>query len=308
MSSGLSGSRVLLTGARGFLGSHLARRLSQEGAEVHAVSRHAAPKGAGYRWWQSNLGDPASVERLFEETKPDVVYHLAGHVTAAPGVEHVAPTFESLLASSVWVLLAAVKAKPRRVVLVGSASETVLRGQDPTPASPYMAAKWMASAYGRMFHVLYDLPVVVARPVMIYGPGQPKEKLLPSVITSMLKGEAPKLSSGRFAPDWLYVDDVIDGLYRAAWYKEAPGANVAIGSGTLTSVRDMVGHAVRLIREQRGSCPEPLFGALPDRPAEDYDPADTDHAFQKLGFRAQTPVDDGLRHTIAWLEEQLRKA
>lgn len=308
MSREIAGARVLLTGARGFLGSHLARRLADEGAEVHAVSRQPGPKGDRYTWWQNDLGSQAAVERLFAETKPDVVYHLAGHVTAAPGVEHVGPTFDSLLGSAVWVLLASAKAKPRRVVLVGSASETVLRGQDPTPASPYMAAKWAASAYGRMFHMLYDLPVVVARPVMIFGPGQPKEKLLPSVITAMLKGEAPKMSSGRFAPDWLYVDDVIDGLYRAAWYKEAPGANVAIGSGTLTSVRDMVGRAAGLIREQKGSCPEPLFGALPDRPAEDYDPADTDYARAKLGFSATTPVDDGLRRTIAWLEEQLRKA
>ena len=308
MSREVAGARVLLTGARGFLGSHLARRLASEGAEIHAVSRQAGPAGDGQRWHQADVTSRPAIERLFEETRPDIVYHLAGHVTAAPGVEHVTPTFDSLLASSVWVLLSAVKHQPKRVVLVGSASETVVRGNDPTPASPYMAAKWMASAYARMFHLLYALPVVVARPVMIYGPGQPKEKLLPSVISAMLRGEAPKMSSGKFAPDWLYVDDVMEGLYRAAWYDRAPGASVSIGSGKLTSVRDMVLHAARLIREKNGSCPEPQLGALPDRPAEDYDPSDTDHAFEKLGFRASTPVDEGLRRTIAWLEQQLPKA
>lgn len=225
-------------------------------------------------------------------------------MTASPGLEHVGQTFESLLGSTVWILLASAQSKVVRVVVVGSASESTLYGVDPTPASPYVAAKWAASAYGRMFHALYQAPVVCVRPVMIFGPGQPREKLLPTVITTLLRNEAPRLSSGRLAADWVYVEDVIEGLFRAGYAKGAEGCTIDLGSGLLTSVRDMVGRIVSLIRLRQGRCPDPLFGAIPDRPYETYNPANTDFAFQKVGWRATTDLDEGLRRTVAWLAER----
>jgi UDP-glucose 4-epimerase len=304
MSADFAGQRVLVTGARGFLGSHLVRRLTSAGAELHCVSRTPPESTAGVRWWRGDLCDRGGVERLFADVQPAFVYHLGGHVTASPGLEHVGPTFETLLGTTVWILLASAQSQVKRTVLVGSASESTMSGADPTPASPYVASKWAASAYGRMFHALYQAPVVCVRPVMIFGPGQPREKLLPTVITTLLRGEAPRLSSGRLAADWVYVEDVIEGLFRAGYVAGAEGCTIDLGSGSLTSVRDMVGRIVSLIRERNGACPDPLFGAIPDRPYETYNPANTEFAFQKLGWRAGTALEDGLRRTVAWLSQQ----
>jgi UDP-glucose 4-epimerase len=307
MNTELTGQRVLVTGARGFLGTHLLRQLGQAGAELHGVSRTPPTSTGGVQWWGSDLHDRGDIERLFGQVRPHVVYHMGGHVTASPGIEHVVPTFETLLASTVSVLLSSAQARVKRVVLVGSASESTLSGAEPTPASPYVIAKWAASTYGRMFHSLYGTPVVIVRPVMIYGPGQPPEKLLPTVITALLRGEGPKMSSGLFAPDWVYIDDLTDGLARAGYIPGAEGCSLDLGSGTLTPVREMVGRIVKLVRERRGACPEPLIGALPDRPNEAYDPANTGKAFEKLGWRATTSLDDGLRKTIRALETGLKR-
>ena len=87
------------------------------------------------------------------------------------------------------------------------------RSWPPIPSSPYAAAKWSATAYARMFHSLYQTPVVVLRPFMTYGPGQHETKIVPYVIDSLLQGKVRRhLSSGAWSADWVFVDDVIDGF------------------------------------------------------------------------------------------------
>ena len=177
------GRRFLVTGASGFLGTHFCRRLVNLGAEVHAVSRTERPSAGGLRWWRGNLLSRQKNMYLLQAIRPDVIVHLSGRVTAAHHVEEVLSTFESLLATTVNLLTAVAHwgAQPR-VVLVGSLTEPPPGPDECTPGSPYVAAKWAASAYGRMFHALYETPVVIARPGMVYGPGQDPRKLIPYVM------------------------------------------------------------------------------------------------------------------------------
>jgi len=299
----LAGRRVLVTGARGFIGSHLVPRLLGAGADLHYVSRNPPEPAGGGRWWRADVGDRLAVERLFQLVKPDLVYHLAGHVTARPEISQVVPTFASLLSSTVWVLLESVNHHARRVVVVGSAAETQMHDPDPAPGSPYVAAKWAASGYARMFHALYGAPVVIIRPAMTYGPGQPREKLVPAVAGALLRNECPPLSSGQMTADWAYIDDVAEGLCRAGHVAGIEGSTLDLGSGKVISVRDLVAHIVRVVAGQRGHCPEPQFGALPDRPHEGFRAANADETSRRLGWRATTSLDDGLRRTVYWLSE-----
>ena len=124
MHSRLDRQRILVTGANGFIGSHLCHRLSVEGAEVHAVyrSRHPA-EGGDQHWWQADLADLAEVERIVGKARPEVIFHLASHVKGAPDLKHVLPTFQSNLQSTVNVLTVAAESNCRRVVLTGSLAE-----------------------------------------------------------------------------------------------------------------------------------------------------------------------------------------
>lgn len=285
-------ARILVTGARGFLASSLRERLTEEGAEVHALSR-ADSSGPG--WWQGSLAEADAASRLFAQIRPDVVFHLAGDVGADPGVERVRPTFESLLGSTVNALAAALESGCRRVVLAASLTEPDDESGPATPASPYAAAKWAASGYGRMFQLLYGLEVVSVRPFMVYGPGQAADKLIPSVIGAFGAGEVPQLSSGRTGADWVYVDDVVDGLVAAARVPYPGPAPIDLGSGELVSIRDVV----ELIRELIGTEVEPRFGARPDRPFERPRVADLAAARALLGWEPRTALREGLARTIA---------
>ncbi len=299
----LSGQKVMVTGARGFLGSHLCRRLCEMGAEVYGVSRtlHQSSKD-DIRWREGNLEDFRTASTLLHEIEPDVVFHLAGHVTAAPDLEHVIPTFHSLLVSTVNLLTLATQIGCRRVVLTGSLTEPQPGHADRAPGSPYAAAKWAGNAYARMFKELYQTPVVIVRPFMVYGPRQDQRKLIPYVACSLLQGQAPELSSGQWQADWVYVGDVIDGFVTAGYRPGIEGGTIELGSGVLVSVRDLVGQIVELL----GSSVKPLFGSLTDRPLEQVHVADIAYAYSRLGWKPKTSLTEGLKQTLDWYEKQLK--
>lgn len=301
----LSGRKVLVTGASGFLGSHLCRRLCQYGAEVHAVSRtlHSINQGC-MQWWQGNFADLATVQNLLNRIKPDLIFHFSGQSTAEPKLELVLGTFYSLLTSTVNLLTAATQIGCRRILLTGSSMEPELGHMDSVLGSPYAAAKWASTAYGRMFHRLYQAPVVIVRPFMTYGPSQNVSKLIPYVTLSLSREEPPKLSNGLWQADWVYVDDVIDGFMAAAHSPNVDGCIIDLGSGSLVSIREVVQQITRLINSRV----EPLFGALPDRPLEQVRVADQAYAYAKLGWKPKTSLDEGLRYTVDWYRRQLQNS
>jgi nucleoside-diphosphate-sugar epimerase len=298
----LRGARALVTGASGFLGSHLCSRLLREGADVHATSRTPREAGAQpLRWWQADLAGDGVATALLREIRPDYVFHLAGQVSAAPSAELVLPAFESLLGSTVQLLAAVHEVGCRRLVLTGSLTEPRPEGTD-AASSPYAVAKWASSAYARMFHKLYGTPVVILRPFMAYGPNQHRDKLVPHVILSLLRGVAPRLASGRWAADWIYVDDVIDGFVLATDRDGIEGRDIDLGSGVLTTTRELV---LRLA-PRLASHAAPQFGVVPDRPDEQVRSADVAAAKALLGFEARISLDEGLERTIAWYRDQER--
>jgi UDP-glucose 4-epimerase len=297
MQHSLSGQKVMVTGAAGFLGSHLCRRLCMIGSEVHGISRTEGRVGTdGLHWWQSDLERLESVTSLVRDIRPDVIFHLSGHVTAAPDSELVQSTFQSLLVSTVNLLTVAQAIGCRRIVLTGSLTEPNGDHAEATPGSPYAAAKWAANAYARMFHQLYKTPVTIVRPFMSYGPGQNIRKLVPYVTHCLIRGEAPKVSSGQWQADWIYVDDVINGLVAAACTQSAEGCTIDLGTGTLASLRTVVTELVHVTGVQI----EPIFGALGDRPLEQTRAANVSYAYEKLGWKAATSLSEGLGKTVQW--------
>lgn len=297
-----SKEKILVTGASGFLGSNLCLRFSHTAVKVHAVSRsQRSSELAGLRWWQGDMADIGAVRELFHEIRPDVIFHLAGLATTSADRELVLPTLHSLLVSTVNVLLVAAEIGCRRIVLAGSLHEPGPSESEITPFSPYAAAKWASSSYARLFHKLYNVPVVIVRTFMTYGPHQDERKVIPYVILSFLKGEAPKLSNGLQQFDWVYVDDVIDGFLAAAEAPEVEGHTIDLGSGTLVSIRTMVQTLVDLT----GSKIDPHFGAVSDRPLEQARTADVSHAYAALNWKPKIHLREGLSRTISWYNQQV---
>jgi len=299
---GLSGRKFLITGASGFIGSQLCRRLCESGAEVHAISRTLRHGEKGMRWWQGDVADHGTVMNLFSAIKPEVIVHLAACVTGRRDLEVVLATLRDNLVSTINLLTAAVTNGCGRIVVVGSLEEPDLDQGQPVPCSPYAASKWSASAYGRMFYQLYGLPVVIARLFMTYGPAQQDvQKLIPYVTLSLLQGTPPKLTDGSRPVDWIYIADAVDGLLAVSQVPGIEGHTIDIGSGTLIPVRVVVQHLVELT----GGRSQPLFGALPDRPYERIRVANIADARAKLGWEAVISLEEGLARTVAWYRKQL---
>jgi UDP-glucose 4-epimerase len=210
------------------------------------------------------------------------------------------PTMHSLLVSTVNVLTAAADAGNCRLVLAASLTEPEAGDSNATPASPYAAAKWASAGYARMFHRLYDLPVVMVRPFITKGPAQDSRKIITHNVLSLLRDEVPKLSSGNQEFDWIYIDDVIDGFVAAADAPHLDGYSVDLGSGVSVRVREVVNQLTAMLNTRT----KPLFGALPDRPLERVRVADTADAFARLGWRPKTSLETGLARTIEWCREQ----
>jgi UDP-glucose 4-epimerase len=299
----LSGTRLLVTGASGFIGTRLCRRATAEGAVVHGVSRRERDDTADVRWETGDLADPRAAADLIERAKPDAVIHLASEVTGARDADLVVPMLHANLLAAVNVMLGAARAGCSRVVLAGSMEEPDAADPDPVPQSPYAAAKWAAQGYARHLHALHGVPVTHLRVFMVYGPEQHDlRKLVPYVTTSLLRGDPPQLTSGARAVDWVYVDDVVDAFLRAAVTPGLDGRSFDIGSGELVTTRDL---ALRL-HEIIGGAAEPEFGAIEDRPLERVRAADPRPAGEAMGWRPATALSEGLERTVSfyrsWLE------
>lgn len=297
----LRGRRVLITGASGFIGYHLARRLIALGAEAHGISREPASSRPidGLRWHQGDVADEAFLGQVFEVARPEYVAHLASEVTGSRDRQIITTTLRANLISTVHLLNLVTDHNCQRLVLAGSLEEPTDGG---IPSSPYGVSKAAASLYARTFSTLYQTPVVTARLFMVYGPAQrDMSKIVPYVTTTLLRGEVPKLSSGVRPVDWIYVDDVVDGLLRCAVTPGVEGRTIDLGSGELVTIRQMVETLAEVVAPGAALG----FGALPDRPFEQVRAADVTASLALIGWRPQVALAEGLRRTAKYYRDQL---
>lgn len=297
----VANKKFLVTGASGFIGRAVCVRLLEMGAEVCGTSRRDVDLESE-RWTYSpvDLTVADDVDELLASTKPDFVIHLASCVTGRREIEWIRETLAGNLVTAVNILVAAQNAGVEKTVLAGSLEEPGANDATPNAASPYAASKWCASTYARMMHQLYSTNSAVARIFMVYGPGQQDlMKLVPYVCLSAARGEAPELMSGAREVDWIYIDDVVDGLIRLAMTGPNDGRYVDIGSGDLITTGDVA----EIICSLAGTGVAPVLGAVPDRAMEQVRKADIDATSEILDWQPVTTIDVGLRRTYDWYLE-----
>jgi nucleoside-diphosphate-sugar epimerase len=292
----LGGRRVLVTGGSGFIGRAVVASLRAAGADVALAGRTRPPDEAAAPWQALDVRSLEDVRDVLHRSRPSVVVHLAAQVAGGRELAQVLPMLEADLIGAVNLLVATSESRVDRLVLAGSLlQEPPADMALPVPPSPYGAAKWAAAGYARMFHALWDAPVVVLRPSMVYGPGQRDvAKIVPYVVTSLLGGVSPRLTSGRWEVDWVYVDDVASAFVSAASRPAVEGATIDIGSGERATVRDVAERLAAIV----DNGVRPTFGELPDRPLEPAKVVDVDVARRLLDWSATVSLDEGLRRTV----------
>lgn len=294
MIEGLKGKRILVSGASGFIGRLLCSKLLEMGAQVTGLSRQ--PQGNEINWRICDVTDEGAVRDTVFQVKPDVVFNLASEVNAARGTEWVVPMFHANLASTVYLMAAAADAGVKRFVQAGSQEEPDPAKGDVAPTSPYAAAKWAASAYGRMFHHLYGLGVVNLRVFIVYGPGQKdRNKLIPFCILESLAGRRPKIGSGTRGVDWVYIDDVVRAFLLAAVVPNVEGMSFEIGTGRLTKIREVVEMVVGIANPALTA----EFSAEGRKMETEY-AANYEATTKALAWSPRVQIEEGLKRTVQW--------
>ncbi len=290
--------RVLVTGAGGFVGLHLCEALLSLGVEVHALSRNAESRRlpASIKAHSVDLRSLNSVKYCLSHIKPEVVYHLAGLVNTRQHLNLVLPTLKNNLVGSVNLFLVLAERKIDRLVVVGSSEEPAAGRLGAVANSPYGAAKEAETDYARMFHSIFSLPMVLARPYMCYGPRQPIEKIIPYVITSLLTKASPEISSGQRVCDLIFIQDLVMGLILSGFKPGLTGEAVDLGNGVGVTIHD----TVNLISELIDVPAKPIFGAIPDRLYETPQIANSDETFRLLAYRPNWSLQEGIKLTIEW--------
>lgn len=301
--------RALVTGASGFIGEHLVRRLRSLGADVYPATAPDGQGGAAYcgssfdsRMLAFDVRDRESVEAVVDEVDPHVVFHLA-----AVGVTgSVTDPMQGLTVNvgGLVNLLEALRGRDvRRVVLTGTGHEYGAREADEglDPFSSYAASKVAAWAYGRMYWRVHGLPIVTVRPFQVYGPGQPDRALIPAAISAALRGRDFPMSPGQQERDFVHVSDVVTGMTAAAEASGVGGKSLDLGSGIGYPVRQVVDQVWRLTGAKGKMQP----GALLYRAGEPTRlVADADRTAALTGWRALTPLEEGLASTIHRLRRE----
>jgi nucleoside-diphosphate-sugar epimerase len=299
-------SRVLVTGASGFVGGPLVERLLADGEEVHALSTRScqAPDGTGVHWHRGDLLDPAALERVVGEVRPERLVHLAWYVSHG--------RFWSALENAEWVeaslrlLRAFVDAGGRRALLVGSCAEYSWRGEqdlderssplDPTTVYGVCkdALRRVASAYASETAI----ELAWARLFFLYGPREHRDRLVPAVIRALIAGERVATTRGTQERDFTHVYDVAGALVAVLQSDLTGPVNVASGQGTpVAEVLDTIGEltgAAHLI--ERGARPTPA--SEPHRIV-----ARAERLAGQVGYQQTIGLRDGLAATIEWWRE-----
>jgi dTDP-glucose 4,6-dehydratase len=310
---------VLVTGAGGFIGSHLVEELVKRNARVRAFVRY---NSRGTRGFLDDL--PPQTQERIEVVAGDlrdanavagaarevsVIFHLGALIAIPYSYLHPREVVETNVLGTLNVLAAAREHGVERVVhtstseVYGTAQYVPIDEKHPLVGqSPYSASKIAADQLAESFHRSYSLPVLTVRPFNTYGPRQSARAVIPAIISQAITAERIFLGATHPTRDLLFVKDTVRGFVELAGCDAAVGQVVNLGSGREVSVRDLCEKIVALV----GRPVEIVFDATrlrPERSEVERLLADNRRATELAGWEPQVSLEEGLRATIDWISD-----
>lgn len=309
----LEGTRVLVTGAAGFIGSHLSRQLVRRNAEVFLIDKPGISTTRiedildKVRVHYVDISDFRSLKNSIKEIKPQKIFHLAAYVDVTRDWTVVDRMINVNIKGTLNLLRSLNGVNYDCFVNTGTCEEygdnlaPFREDQVPNPVSPYSASKVSATVFCQMLHKTMNLPIVTVRPLLTYGPGQESQMLIPSLIKNALKGKSFKMTKGEQTRDFNYIDDIVEGFILAGTTPEAIGEVVNLGSGAEYRIKDVA----KMILNLMGNPIRLEIGALPYRPGETmHFYCSNEKAKKMLGWRPNIPLKVGLKRTIDWYKNE----
>jgi UDP-glucose 4-epimerase len=304
-------ARVLVTGAAGFVGANLTRRLVDDGHDVHLIVHPGSDLwrldglAESTRIHESRLEDADAVHAILTSVNPERVFHLAAH-GAYPAQRDTDRIIRANVIGTINVLEAALFAGVDRFVHAGTSSEYGHKDHPPVetetldPEGAYAVTKATATLYCCTRGRATGARVCTLRLYSAFGPWEEPSRLMPTLALRGLEdGSLPPLVNPSISHDFVYIDDVVEAFLAAAECAPVPGAIYNIGTGTQTTLREVIDIARRVLPITT----EPKWSTMPDR---DWDTsiwmANSDAATRDLGWTPKFDVEHGFKQLVHWLE------
>ena len=306
------GRVVLITGANGFVGSHLVNRLISKKAKVIALSKKEEKTLSGTINEIASVEDFEKLNDIVRRNKVNIIFHLAAQPIVEVGQENPLDTFEVNIRGT-WNILEAARENNIQKVVV--ASTVHVYGDNPKvpfkeeyfpqPSRPYETSKACADLLAQSYADTYDLPVEIPRFANIYGPGDFNfSRLIPKVIRSILKGKKPEVWDIGSVRDFLYIDDAINAYLILAQKQLVGGKRLRVynfGAGKPIKIYDLVLKIIQLLNKdmkvKTETPPKERFSEI----KKQY--ASIAKAKRELGWYPAVTLEEGLSKTIKWYQE-----
>jgi dTDP-glucose 4,6-dehydratase len=315
------GKKILVTGAGGFIGSHLVERLHVEGARVRAFVRYNSRGDAGLlrqlpaealtqiEIIGGDIRDSSAILRAAEGV--DVFFHLGALISIPYSYLHPREVAESNFIGTLNALMACQQNKISRMIhtstseVYGTARYAPINEAHPLQGqSPYSASKIGADKLAESFYCAYNLPVVTVRPFNTFGPRQSARAVIPTIITQALAGTSVRLGNLDTTRDFTYVEDTVEGFFKAAETPEVEGQTFNLGTGQEIRVGDLADKIMQITGTQ----------ARVEKEAQRLRPeksevlrliSDNSLARASLGWSPRFSLEEGLVRTIEWIRSHL---
>lgn len=316
-----TGKRVLVTGAGGFIGSHLAEQLVQAGAKVRALVHYNALGSWG--WLDTSAckgamevvaGDIQDRDSVYAAVRGcDVVFHLAALIAIPYSYQAPASYVQTNITGTLNVLSAARDLGLGRLVhtstseVYGTARQVPIAETHPLQGqSPYSASKIGADKMVEAFHLSFNVPAVTVRPFNTFGPRQSARAVIPTIITQCQQGDTVRLGNLETTRDLNFVTNTVEGFMAAGLAAAAVGGVFNLGTGRDIAIGELarlvaqlMGREVKVISEDQRRRPD---GSEVLRLV-----ADASLAQRVLGWSPRVDLETGLKTTVAWVQENMRR-
>lgn len=317
----MTDSPILVTGAGGFIASHLVEALARQGARVRAFVRYNSRRDPGLlrllpaellpqvELFPGDLRDLNAVQAAMQAVS--LVFHLGALISIPYSYRQPAEVVETNIIGTLNVLLAAKTAGVQRLIhtstseVYGTARQVPIDENHPLQGqSPYSASKIGADKLAESFFCTYDLPVVTLRPFNTYGPRQSARAVIPTIITQALTQPVIRLGSLETRRDFTFIHDTVRGFLLAAQAPGIEGQTFNLGAGSEIQIGELAKQVIRLAgRPVKIELDEDRLRPVKSEVQRLL--SDNRLARQRLGWEPQVSLEQGLVETIAWIREHL---
>jgi NAD dependent epimerase/dehydratase len=319
----LEGKNVLVTGAGGFIGSHLVERLAELHNQVKCFVRYNSRNNWGYIEKLSkeirekleiipgDLKDGNFLKTVVKDV--DVIFHLGAIIAIPYSYLHPKETFETNIFGTLNVLAAAKDYNVEKIVhtstseVYGTAKYVPIDEKHPLCGqSPYSASKIGADKIAESFHLSYDMPIATIRPFNTFGPRQSSRAVIPAIITQALTKDSISLGETHPTRDFTYVTDTVDGFIKIAESPNSIGEVINTGSNYEISIGDLANKIISLANREVKLDFDPNR-TRPSKSEVNRLWADNSKAKKLVGWVPKISLDEGLKKTIDWVSENIKQ-